>query len=89
MKIGILGAGTWGIALAKMLCESSHTVTVWSALPDEITNLSNTHLHPKFPDRTKNRLKIGKGNFCGDNKRKEYIRLKIGFFCEGRIIIGR
>lgn len=50
MKIGILGAGTWGIALAKMLCESSHTVTVWSALPDEITNLSNTHLHPKFPD---------------------------------------
>lgn len=52
MKIGILGAGTWGIALAKMLCESKHSVTVWSALPDEITNLKNTHIHPKFPDIT-------------------------------------
>lgn len=52
MKIGILGAGTWGIALARMLCESSHDVTVWSALPEEITNLNNTHKHPKFPDIT-------------------------------------
>lgn len=52
MKIGILGAGTWGIALARMLCESGHSVTVWSALPEEITNLNNTHIHPKFPDIT-------------------------------------
>ena len=50
MKIGILGAGTWGIALAQMLCNSNHEVTVWSALPQEIDNLSSTHIHPKFPD---------------------------------------
>ena len=32
MTIGILGAGTWGIAVARMLADSGHTVTVWSAL---------------------------------------------------------
>lgn len=50
MKIGILGAGTWGIALAKMLCESGNKVMVWSALPQEIENLTDTHTHPKFLD---------------------------------------
>jgi len=50
MKIGVLGAGTWGIALAKMLSESSHDVTVWSALKEEIDTLESTHTHPKFRD---------------------------------------
>ncbi|MBP3249705.1 MAG: NAD(P)-dependent glycerol-3-phosphate dehydrogenase [Ruminococcus sp.] len=50
MRISILGAGTWGIALAKMLCVSGHDVTVWSALPNEIDNLNATHIHPIFPD---------------------------------------
>ena len=31
-KIGILGAGTWGMALARMLTVSGNDVTVWSAL---------------------------------------------------------
>ena len=34
--IGILGAGTWAIALAHMLSINNHSVTVWSALPNEI-----------------------------------------------------
>lgn len=50
MKIGVLGAGTWGIALAKMLSKSSHDVTVWSALKEEIDTLESTHTHPKFRD---------------------------------------
>ena len=50
MKIGILGAGTWGIALANLLCISGHDVSVWSALPEEIEILESTHIHPKFPD---------------------------------------
>ncbi|MBQ8962111.1 MAG: NAD(P)-dependent glycerol-3-phosphate dehydrogenase [Ruminococcus sp.] len=50
MKISILGAGTWGIALAKMLCISGHEVTVWSALAPEIEHLTATHTHPIFPD---------------------------------------
>lgn len=50
MKIGVLGAGTWGIALAKMLCESGNDVMVWSALKEEIDSLEATHVHPKFLD---------------------------------------
>lgn len=48
-KIGILGAGTWGIALARMLCNTGRDVTVWSALEDEITYLKENNRHPKFP----------------------------------------
>lgn len=51
-NIGILGAGTWGIALADMLCRSGHQVTVWSALEQEIDALSSTHVHPNLPEVT-------------------------------------
>lgn len=49
MKIGILGAGTWGIALARMLCNTGHVITVWSALPSEIEALSANYTHPNLP----------------------------------------
>lgn len=47
-KIGVLGAGTWGMALARMLCNMGHGVQVWSALPQEIDQLSTTGVHPKL-----------------------------------------
>ena len=48
-KIGVLGAGTWGMALARMLCVSGNDVQVWSALPAEVENLSATRMHPNLP----------------------------------------
>ena len=48
-KIGVLGAGTWGMALARMLCRSGCQVTVWSALPQEVDQLTKTRLHPNLP----------------------------------------
>ena len=44
-SIGILGAGTWGIALARMLCLSGNRVQVWSALSNEIDELKTTRRH--------------------------------------------
>ena len=35
-KIGVLGAGTWGMALARMLSNTGHDVMVWSAIEREI-----------------------------------------------------
>ena len=48
-KIGVLGAGTWGMALARMLCVSGHEVTVWSAIEKEIDEFSVTRRHPNLP----------------------------------------
>ena len=46
--IGVLGAGTWGMALARMLCNSGHQVTVWSAVEKEIDEFSATRRHPNL-----------------------------------------
>ncbi|MBE5999088.1 MAG: NAD(P)-dependent glycerol-3-phosphate dehydrogenase [Sarcina sp.] len=48
--IGVLGAGTWGMALARMLCNAGYDVVVWSALEKEIDDLSATRKHPKLPE---------------------------------------
>ena len=47
-RIGVLGAGTWGMALARMLANSGVEVTVWSALAAEIDNLVKTGVHPNL-----------------------------------------
>lgn len=49
MRIGVLGAGTWGVALARMLSKAGHEVMIWSALEQEIDQLSATHTHPNLP----------------------------------------
>ena len=48
-RIGVLGAGTWGMALARMLSNSGHTVMVWSALEQEVTQFAATRRHPNLP----------------------------------------
>ncbi|MBE6778297.1 MAG: NAD(P)H-dependent glycerol-3-phosphate dehydrogenase [Ruminococcaceae bacterium] len=49
-RIGILGAGTFGVALARMLCRNGHDVTLWSAVASEIEHLRRTHAHPHLPE---------------------------------------
>lgn len=48
-KIGILGGGSWGIALAVLLHKNGHDITVWSALEQEIQMLASTHEHKMLP----------------------------------------
>lgn len=49
MKIGVIGAGTWGVALARMLTNSNHDVIIWSAIESEIDELSNNREHKNLP----------------------------------------
>jgi glycerol-3-phosphate dehydrogenase (NAD(P)+) len=42
-KIGIIGAGSWGIALSVLLHNNGHEITVWSAIESEIEMLKTEH----------------------------------------------
>ena len=48
-KVGIIGAGSWGIALAVLLRKNGHEVTVWSALEKEIRMLREKREHKMLP----------------------------------------
>ncbi len=48
-SIGILGAGTWGVALARLLQRNGHQVTVWSKFQAETDALNSTRVHPNLP----------------------------------------
>lgn len=50
MKVAVLGAGTWGTALARMLCVSDNSVILWSAIPAEIRELRKTRKHKSLPN---------------------------------------
>lgn len=42
-KVCVLGAGSWGTALARVLAVNGHAVTVWSIDPKEVEMLSTCH----------------------------------------------
>lgn len=44
-NISVMGAGSWGIALALLLEENGHQVNVWSAIEDEIAMLNEKREH--------------------------------------------
>ena len=52
MKITVLGAGTWGTALAIILKEKGNAVTLWSAIPSELEGLRETRAHKNLPKAT-------------------------------------
>lgn len=48
-NIGIIGAGSWGTALAVLLGNNGHTITLWSALEREVSALSKNRELPSIP----------------------------------------
>lgn len=44
-KVGIIGAGSWGTALAVLLHKNGHEITVWSIIESEIEMLKANHEH--------------------------------------------
>lgn len=58
MKIGYLGAGSWGFALASLLSAKGHEVVCWTIFPDQAKLLNEKKSHPMLP-----------GSFCQGNIR--------------------
>ena len=48
-RIAVLGSGTWGIALARVLSLNGHSVIVWSKFPEEAGRLDRTREAPNLP----------------------------------------
>lgn len=49
-NITVLGTGTWGITLARLLANNGHSVCAWSKIEEEVTVLRETARHPKLPE---------------------------------------
>ena len=50
-SVGILGAGAWGTAIAKVLAEKNHPVQIWSFTKEVADDINNNHQNTQFlPD---------------------------------------
>lgn len=47
VKVGVMGAGSWGTALALLLDSNGHDVTVWSISQEEVELLNSKREHEK------------------------------------------
>ncbi len=47
-QIGIIGAGSWGLALAKLLNENGHNIILWTINKDDIEEFNNTRSINKY-----------------------------------------
>jgi glycerol-3-phosphate dehydrogenase (NAD(P)+) len=47
-RIGVIGAGSWGTALANLLAKQGHEVTVWSFEPDVADAINTRHENPRY-----------------------------------------
>ena len=49
-NIGIVGAGSWGTALAMHLAKLGHNVTLWAFLKEEVDAMNQTRVHINLPE---------------------------------------
>ena len=48
LRVGVLGAGSWGTALAHLLGTSGHRVTLWALEPEVVAGINARHRNPLF-----------------------------------------
>jgi len=48
MRIGVLGAGSWGTVLAYLLANNGHRVVLWAYEPQVVTSINSEHVNPFY-----------------------------------------
>ena len=80
-KVGVLGSGAWGLALARLFSTQGHCVTVWSESAETVARLDKTHViplpgDPKLPEDIS--LTTSVEEACADNssgfKRRVFVK---------------
>lgn len=48
MKVAVIGAGSWGTAIANMLGESGNNVSIWARKPEVVKGINGSHHNPRY-----------------------------------------
>lgn len=48
MKISVIGAGSWGTALAQILALQGNNVSLWARNPEVVASLNSHHRNPRY-----------------------------------------
>jgi glycerol-3-phosphate dehydrogenase (NAD(P)+) len=48
MRISVIGAGTWGTALARLMCFKGHGVKLWAREPEVVRSIRNRRINELF-----------------------------------------
>lgn len=48
MKVGFVGSGSWGTALAQVCCDNGHDALIWGRSLDEIVDIARYHQNEKY-----------------------------------------
>ncbi len=47
-KVGVISAGAWGTAAAKVIADNGHSVTVWDFMEGVVDSINNEHVNERF-----------------------------------------
>src|SRR5688572_22995784 len=48
MRVGVIGAGSWGTALAVVAARAGHNVALWSRNVDVVNSINSEHSNPSY-----------------------------------------
>jgi len=48
VKVSVIGAGSWGTALAQLLAENGHNIGLWARKPEVIASINQEHKNPRY-----------------------------------------